>query len=206
MMIKKIKNLAFSVVSETPILVWMLLASALLHFFLIFALSPEVPKPKGSSLPKVVFKINLEQDISDTVPSLEEPKSSQIDLPSNNQASIPSKDDLALMPVSPQLLPKFYKARELDILPKPIGEVPLKYPSTVKDVLQSGTVRLEIFIDDNGDVLSLNVIDATLPGVFDQAAIDAFKNQRFEPGMLNEKPVKSYIKMTVGFGQNTLGR
>lgn len=205
-MIKKIKNLACFVVSETPILVWMLLASALLHFFLIFAIRPEASQPKASSLPKVVFKINLEQDMLNAEPSLELPKSSQNDLPSNNQASVPSKDDLALMPVSPQLLPKFYKARELDVLPKPIGEVPLKYPSTIKDALQSGTVRLEIFIDDNGDVLSLNVIDATLPGVFDQAAIDAFKDQRFEPGMLNDKPVKSHIKMTVGFGQQTVRR
>jgi hypothetical protein len=51
-------------------------------------------------------------------------------------------------------------------------------------------------------VLSLRVADATTPGVFDQAAIDAFNHRRFEPGLRNGIPVKSRLKLIVNFGGN----
>lgn len=201
-MIKKTRWLITALVSRTPVLFWMLLVSALLHFILIVGLKPEARISNQASMPKVVFRINLDQDTAQAGPSLainQTPQSETTD----EEWVTPESQGLAVLPVDPQLLPKFYRARELDVLPKPVGEVPLQYPSTINDILKSGTVRLEIFIDENGEVLSLNLIEATPPGVFDQAAIDAFKNQLFEPGFINGKAVKSHIKMTVGFGRPT---
>lgn len=201
-MIKKIGWLVTSFLSKTPVLVWMLLVSTLLHLILIIGLKPETRTSNQASMPKVVFKINLDQDTVQAAPTLELNQAPLSEMTTENEMASPLDEDLGVVPVDPQLLPKFYKVKELDILPKPVGEVPLQYPSNMNDILKSGTVRLEIFIDENGEVLSLNVVDATLPGVFDQAAIDAFKHQLFEPGFINGKPVKSHIKMTVGFGRS----
>jgi TonB family protein len=199
-MMRKIHSCISSSISKTPVLVWMLLGSALLHLVLIFGLKPDARVAHKASVPPVVFRIHLERDVS-TTERLATTSEADQHHSLAEEAGLPPNEVLALVPVNPQVLPKFYKARELDVLPKPVGEVPLQYPSTISDVLRSGTVRMEIFIDDDGEVLSLNVIGATLPGVFDQAAMDAFKHQLFEPGLIDGKPVKSHIKLTVGFGK-----
>ena len=86
---------------------------------------------------------------------------------------------------------------QLDPGPRPLGDIEPDYPDTVR--LRSGTVTLRLLISDSGHVDEVGVVRAEPPGVFEQAAIDAFSSARFSPGMAGGHPVKSQIRIEVEF-------
>lgn len=196
----RIKVLISAIISKTPVLVWMLFISILLHIFVILGIKPEAGSSNQGAIPKVMFKINLEQESQRSNQNQSVNSNLESAPISNDELVVPPQQNLIEVPIDEQLLDKFYKAKELDILPKPIGEVQLEYPPAINDQILSGTVRIEIFIDDDGDVVSIGVVDTTLPKVFEEAAIEAFRDMKFEPGIFEGKAVKTHIKMTVGFG------
>lgn len=59
-----------------------------------------------------------------------------------------------------------------------------------------------MFVDEKGEVELLRVLDSTTPGIFDQAAIDAFAHQKFNPGIKDNIPVKTHLKLAIKFGEN----
>jgi protein TonB len=50
-------------------------------------------------------------------------------------------------------------------------------------------VTVQFTVDGNGDTRDIRVIEATPPGVFDRAAINAVKHWRYAPPVVNGAPV-----------------
>jgi len=59
------------------------------------------------------------------------------------------------------------------------------YPQSAVAQHISGSVTLEYTVDIHGDPRDIHVIEATPPGVFDQAAINAVKHWRYAPMMVD---------------------
>lgn len=97
--------------------------------------------------------------------------------------------------------PEFYPARKLDVLPRPLAEVVLRYPEAAGE--QSGRVTLLLLIDELGMVVDITVIDATPAGVFEEAAAESFRHVMFAPAVRNGRAVKSRLPVEVTFDART---
>lgn len=75
---------------------------------------------------------------------------------------------------------------------------PPDYPEKALAQRIAGSVTLGYTVDANGEPRDIHVIEATPPGVFDQAAINAMKHWRYAPLLVNgvavEVPVKARMR------------
>jgi TonB family protein len=73
-----------------------------------------------------------------------------------------------------------------------------QYPATAVTQRIAGSVTLEYTVDTSGETRDVHVVEATPPGVFDQAAINAVKHWRYAPPLVNgaagEVPVRTRIR------------
>lgn len=90
----------------------------------------------------------------------------------------------------------YYSARELDETPR--GNI----PDPVLSSALPGRVKLRAKVEENGQVSAVEVVASEPPGVFDNAALDAFKRTHFKPGIRNGRPVRSLIdyELTINSG------
>jgi protein TonB len=93
----------------------------------------------------------------------------------------------------------WYQARQVDVHPKAIGVIEPAYPEEAKRRNIEGTLKLMLKIDDLGRVQSAEVVEATPPGVFDEAALAAFRGAHFRPAMRDGRPVRYQAYMRVEF-------
>ena len=82
--------------------------------------------------------------------------------------------------------------------PKLSKKVEPPYPEVARRAKIEGVVILEAVITKTGGVEEVKVIRALHP-VLDQAAINAVKQWKYEPAVLNGRPVKVYFTVTVTF-------
>ena len=84
--------------------------------------------------------------------------------------------------------------------PRKIVNVPPHYPPHAQAARVEGTVVLDAVIDPTGRVTGVRVTHSV--NLLDQAAIDAVRQWRFTPTLLNGEPVSILLTVTVRF---TLG-
>jgi protein TonB len=82
--------------------------------------------------------------------------------------------------------------------PKKVTHVAPVYPALALAARVSGIVVLEAVIDEDGHVREVRVLRST--PLLDQAAIEAVRQWRFSPTLLNGQPVPVAMTVTVGFG------
>lgn len=81
--------------------------------------------------------------------------------------------------------------------PTKIQHVSPVYPQEAQDARVSGMVIIEVMIDAEGNVSDARVL-RSIP-MLDQAALDAVKQWRFTPTLLNGAPVTVLMTVTVNF-------
>lgn len=91
----------------------------------------------------------------------------------------------------------WYIARQVDRHPKAIGKIEPIYPETARRGNLEGTLKLMLRIDPLGRVRDATVVEASPPGVFEEAALAAFRDARFEPALREGRPVRyeAYIRV-----------
>ncbi len=99
--------------------------------------------------------------------------------------------------------PEYYPARLLDVLPRPLDDIALRYPESAAARDLSGTVTLLLLIDELGVVVDISVISAEPPGYFEEAAIESFRNALFRPAQRDGRAVKSRLPVEVTFDAKT---
>jgi protein TonB len=77
--------------------------------------------------------------------------------------------------------------------------VPPEFPPKALSQKISGSVTVEYIVDTNGDPRDVRVVEATPPGVFDHAAINAVKRWHYEPVSLNGAPVEVPVRTSIRF-------
>jgi protein TonB len=78
-----------------------------------------------------------------------------------------------------------------------ISTVPPSYPTMARNQHISGDVRVDALIDANGRVSTMKVVSG--PTLLHQAAKDALRQWRYQPAMLDGKPVAMHLTVTVQF-------
>lgn len=102
-----------------------------------------------------------------------------------------------------------YRSLGLDPAPRLLSEVDPSYPDAAG--VREGRVVLRILVNERGIVDDVMVINAFPKGVFDEAAMAAFRSALFSPGRYLGVPVKSQLSIEVEFlptnrGANVSGR
>ena len=98
-----------------------------------------------------------------------------------------------------QLNEVFFKSSELDEQPYPLLPVEPTFPYEARVNRLEGWVRLLLLIDQAGELRRIEVLDASSPGVFDDAAVTAFQATPFAPGRRAGATVNSRMIVKVEF-------
>lgn len=120
----------------------------------------------------------------------------------NGQAAETGKPPLdapAVLTLPSPIDTTWYLARQVDRHPKAIGNIAPQYPELARQRGQEGHLKLMVKIDELGQVRDVEVVEAEPPGVFDDAASEAFRKARFQPAMKDGRPVRYEAYMRVEF-------
>jgi periplasmic protein TonB len=91
----------------------------------------------------------------------------------------------------------YYGVRDLDVQPRALREIVPDYPAAADRKRLSGKVRLQLKLEVDGRISDIDVVSATPPGVFDESAIQAFREARFAPAQKNGRPVRAQVVIEV---------
>jgi protein TonB len=91
----------------------------------------------------------------------------------------------------------YYSARDVDVHPRALREVVPVYPDEADRQRVSGKLRLQLKLQADGRVSDIEVLSATPPGVFNESALQAFRDARFSPAQKNGRPVRSLVQIEV---------
>jgi len=104
---------------------------------------------------------------------------------------------IAPPPRVPVIPPTPVRVSSLIQSPKKITHVAPRYPAVAQASHVQGVVTLDAVIDATGAVQSVSVV-RSIP-LLDQAAVDAVRQWRFTPTVLNGQPVPVILTVTVNF-------
>jgi protein TonB len=152
----------------------------------------EAPLPDSTPAPAA-----LPSPISQAAPASVAPSTEPVATQSASVA--PSAGALPTVNVPLLVDPTFYTAKQVDVHPRALMQIDPVYPPDATRRGVSGSVTLNLKLDETGAVQEVSVSDATPPGVFDQSALDAFKQARFAPAQKDGRAVKSLVLIKVKY-------
>jgi hypothetical protein len=130
------------------------------------------------------------------------PKNASLATPPAKQASSEEQPPAPTRIEGTGLLPitagTYYTTDLLSKHPAPIGPVELDAPE-LASIIAAGTVTLKLWIDELGNVVSIDVEKTDLPEAFSKAAVAAFKSVNFTPGELDGRHVASLMRIEVSY-------
>ncbi len=87
----------------------------------------------------------------------------------------------------------------VDEAPRPLKTVMPEYPARARAKGVTGSVTLKLLIGTDGQVERVKVVDAAPSGVFDEAAVYAAKQLRFQPARYRGENVKIWARKIYNF-------
>ena len=104
-------------------------------------------------------------------------------------------EGIGLLPIP---APTYYTTDQLTKRPQPTAEAELDAPE-IWSVDASGTIILKLWINELGDVISVDVEKTDLPEIFSQTAVAAFRHLHFVPGELNGQRVGTMMRIEITY-------
>jgi protein TonB len=156
---------------------------------------PQPPKklPEPPVLPKTFTTSKPKLDLKIPVPQFEiNPKLTLgLALPEMPQASPPAQ--------SHDLLSGAFELGEVDQAPRLVRRVNPVYPYRARKRGIEGKVKIKFLIDANGQITHLSILKADPEGVFDKSVLTAVRRWRFKPGLVDGKPVDTWVVLPLTF-------
>jgi protein TonB len=87
----------------------------------------------------------------------------------------------------------------VDVAPKPLERTPPRFPPRARAEGTTGRVTLSLLIGQRGEVVKVKVLSSSPPGVFDDAAMEAVRQWRYQPALYRGRPVKVWAEQVVHF-------
>jgi TonB family protein len=81
--------------------------------------------------------------------------------------------------------------------PRLLAPAPVEYPQMARMTRAEGSVVIDALIDENGRVAEMRIVSG--PGVFHQAAKESLAQWRYQPALLNGKPISTHLYVTIQF-------
>ena len=116
--------------------------------------------------------------------------------PSPEPAQAASKPEARPQPAAER---SRFSLGEVDAHPRLVGRVNPTYPFRAKRRGVEGKVVLRFLVDKQGRVRELSVEQAEPAGVFEESALKAVRQWRFEPGEKDGKPVSTWVQVPIRF-------
>ena len=110
-----------------------------------------------------------------------------------NEAS--NKPTVAANPMPREI---YYLLSELEQPPQILKDID-QNPSGLDSYSEGGRVVLQIWIDENGNVVNQELVETMLPPAFVDSAIKSFAQAKFSAGIKDGRPVKSTLKVVVNY-------
>jgi len=92
-----------------------------------------------------------------------------------------------------------FEAGDLDQPPRVIVHTAPLYPTQAQMREIEGFVEVRFLVDDQGRVSNITVLNASPPGLFDDAVVRAVGTWRFDPGRIDGRAVASWVETTIRF-------
>jgi protein TonB len=166
--------------------------SLAVHAVLGAALAAVVQGWRPGSVPPAIKSEALYASLLPARPVEAPPKRS----PAPPRAQAVAHEGIVSGPALPK--PYYHKLSELTERPAPLERIEPHFPPGAPD---SGRLKMRLYINENGLVDAVDIMDAEPAGVFEEAAARAFAAARFRPGHKDASPVKSQIALEVRFGE-----
>jgi protein TonB len=94
----------------------------------------------------------------------------------------------------------YYSMRDVDVHPRALRKIDLKYPEDADRRRLSGKVRLLLKIEVDGRVSDIEVVSvAPLGFFFEESALEGALRARYAPAQKNGRPVRSQMPVEVRF-------
>lgn len=77
-------------------------------------------------------------------------------------------------------------------------EVPIVYPDSLRTAGIGGHVRMQVFLNDQGQPLAIELLEGVHP-VLDKIALRAATQMRWEPTTLEGTPIRSWVRYSIHF-------
>jgi protein TonB len=87
----------------------------------------------------------------------------------------------------------------LEIQPELIYKQPPEYPRLAKQAGITGTVWINVLLDEEGNVIDVIIAKSSGTKSLDEAALKAAYKNKFKPGIQNGRPVKVWVTYPVEF-------
>ena len=162
---------------------------------------------KGKARPTVKIEatvtVGLDGSIT-TVEGVAKPYAHAVAVTAKNWRFAPARQKgepvVAKIPVVFLLVPPGWESplASLDVPPKAIKQVPPVYPLAMRMSRMRGEVLIGFIVDIEGGVRRVGVLRSNNP-YFDEAAIEAVRQWRFEPGKVNGRVVSTRMKVPIVF-------
>lgn len=149
--------------------------------------APPQEKPRELKKPKVTPHLDFRPELLS--PALAGPRKLdlQVVLDSSLFASGPSRGDL------------IFSAEDLDKAPSPVVRTSPIYPFRARQREIEGSVRVKLLVRSDGSVGEFTILNASPEGVFEAVVSQTVPQWRFDPGVLDGRPVDSWVITTVRF-------
>jgi TonB family protein len=122
----------------------------------------------------------------------------------DRSAEVPStqEQDSDLSFQQPSETPLHHRIRVSEEISKRliIKKVPPEYPPAARSTNVQGRVELRVLVDVGGDIVVLKVVNGDQ--LLAQAAVDAVRQWRFKPYVLNGEPIEMETTVTINFRLN----
>jgi protein TonB len=159
--------------------------------------SPAPPLPVAPA--KVEPPVVVPNAIANPVPAVVMAPPLPVQPAHNVEGPVAVANSTTSAPFSVGIDTNWYLARQVDVHARALDSVQPVYPEEAHRRGLEGTLKLMLKIDDLGHVRDVEVVEADYPGVFDAAAVEAFKNARFQPALKDGRPVRYQAFIRVVF-------
>ncbi len=162
---------------------------------------------KPQNEPKVTQKENEQKLLPKAPPKLPDPIEAPLELVKEVVNEEKPKEEEKISAPPPKVVeekieePTFFVA--VEEMPQPIGglkgiQEKIKYPEIAKRAGVEGKVFVRAFVDENGNVVSAEIVKGIGAGC-DEAALDAIQKTQFTPGKQRGRAVKVQVTVPVHF-------
>jgi TonB family protein len=88
---------------------------------------------------------------------------------------------------------------KVEAKPDYIQNPPPSYPELAKQMRQEGIVMLSVDVDREGGPVSVEIIQSSGYRMLDQAALNAVRHWKFQPGRIGEIVIESQVRVPIRF-------
>lgn len=131
-------------------------------------------------------------------PSTTEAEKVKPEIPEADTKSEYKDDSISASKLKSILNEKYYSLSELDQLPETQTDIDIESLNLLK-FAQGGKLELRLWVNEQGQVVNVEVIQSEMPSAFVDNAIKLFLQAQFSIGMVNNNPVKFVSKVVIRY-------